>query len=274
MLCQLRLDFIDFELNQPSNGNCESDQFVVTGQNANSIVPALCGFNSGQHLYVDIENTFGPYVLRTITRGDGVRLWNIRVSLIECTNPSRAPENCLQYFTGPNGVFSSFNYVDTNQMEALAKLSPNQNMFAFTYLNNLNYAICFRKEAAFCTQTYSASSSSSPFAIINVAPNGSALFDISTAGAGVLKCQFDFLLLSGIRFCGTHLNPFGINQEPVVDLPITDSNSGPFIARFTSDRVVPARGFKLHFQQNPCTNSIENPVITFSFGAYRVPQNN
>ena len=48
-ICQLRLDFIDFELNRPLDGNCESDRFVVSGQNSNSIIPALCGRNTEGH---------------------------------------------------------------------------------------------------------------------------------------------------------------------------------------------------------------------------------
>lgn len=48
-ICQLRLDFIDFELNRPVEGNCETDRFVVSGQNSNSIIPALCGRNTEGH---------------------------------------------------------------------------------------------------------------------------------------------------------------------------------------------------------------------------------
>ena len=48
-ICQLRLDFIDFELNRPVNGNCNTDRFVVSGQNSNSIIPPLCGRNTNQH---------------------------------------------------------------------------------------------------------------------------------------------------------------------------------------------------------------------------------
>lgn len=48
-ICQLRLDFVDFEVNRPIYGNCETDRFVISGQNSNSIVPPLCGRNSGTH---------------------------------------------------------------------------------------------------------------------------------------------------------------------------------------------------------------------------------
>lgn len=65
---QLRLDFLlfevsvrkfgatgpmandlSFQLNRPTDGNCDDDQFIVSGQNVNFVVPVLCGINTGQH---------------------------------------------------------------------------------------------------------------------------------------------------------------------------------------------------------------------------------
>ncbi|CAG2175002.1 unnamed protein product [Oppiella nova] len=43
------LDFMDFELMQPNDGNCDNDQFMITGQNLNSVVPQMCGYNTGHH---------------------------------------------------------------------------------------------------------------------------------------------------------------------------------------------------------------------------------
>lgn len=48
-ICQLRLDFVDFELNLPNEGDCIKDRFEVSGQNANSVIPVICGRNAGQH---------------------------------------------------------------------------------------------------------------------------------------------------------------------------------------------------------------------------------
>lgn len=48
-ICQLRLDFIVFNLKQPVLGNCNSDRFVVNGQSNNDIIPSLCGYNPDQH---------------------------------------------------------------------------------------------------------------------------------------------------------------------------------------------------------------------------------
>lgn len=38
-----------FQLKAPTDGSCDDDQFVITGQNQNSPVPTMCGINNGQH---------------------------------------------------------------------------------------------------------------------------------------------------------------------------------------------------------------------------------
>lgn len=48
-ICQIRLDFLYFELREPNSGTCEQDRFVVSGQDDNDIVPPICGQNNGQH---------------------------------------------------------------------------------------------------------------------------------------------------------------------------------------------------------------------------------
>jgi hypothetical protein len=39
----------------PTNGTCIDDQFIVTGQNTNSIAPIICGINTGQHSESQID---------------------------------------------------------------------------------------------------------------------------------------------------------------------------------------------------------------------------
>lgn len=47
--CQIRLDFIFFNIKQPVQGFCSSDRLVINGQATNDIIPSICGFNPGQH---------------------------------------------------------------------------------------------------------------------------------------------------------------------------------------------------------------------------------
>ena len=50
-ICQVRLDFLDFDLQPPVLGNCHYDKMWVT---ANGKYPLLCGRNTGQHMYLDV----------------------------------------------------------------------------------------------------------------------------------------------------------------------------------------------------------------------------
>ncbi|KAG8201155.1 hypothetical protein JTE90_028816 [Oedothorax gibbosus] len=236
-ICQIRLDFLDFQTGNPTDGNCLDDKFTVRGNNINTPVPELCGNNAGQHMYIDVENNLSPVYLTMSTKGLGRRNWNIKTSYIECSNPSKAPKNCLQYYRGPQGTFSSFNY---------ARDASNGG-----YLNNLNYPICFRKELGRCSQTYTAQDIES-FLILNLNRNTSPTVGGGEAGLGVLECPNDYLRLEGDRYCGARLNPDPSATNPTTNVPVTDTSAGPFIAYFKSDSENNANGFRLYYNQNPC----------------------
>lgn len=203
---------------------------------------------------MDIDGAAGPFTLRVMTSGPGYRRWNIRVSQIECANPSRAPQNCLQYYMGPSGSFSSFNYESTRPLTETLMTTQNLNLpREATYFNNLDYSVCFRKEVGFCTQTYTVNTSFVPMEISAHNVQGSPVFDSRLyGGAGAQKCQFDYLLLDGIRYCGAKLSSLSLAMNTDVDGPVFDRGSGPFVARFVTNERVVGRGFMIGFQQNPC----------------------
>ncbi|XP_054166036.1 uncharacterized protein LOC128963546 [Oppia nitens] len=266
-ICQIRLDFMDFELIQPNEGNCDKDQFIVSGHNLNSPAPTICGFNSGQHMYLDVDGVQGPLIMNVRTDGPGNRRWNILVSQIECTNPSRAPPNCLQYLMGPTGVIMSFNYevLQQTNINVLNTLIPtvstqlsDWNYKGIGYMNDLHYSICFRKEQYFCTQTYSLDN------ISHLLTLNDQSFSINNTGVkekegeiGLTKCSEDYILLNGIRYCGYRLTSLGDNKE--INGQITDDGSGPFIVKFITDNKISGRGFKLNYRQNPCINALQIP---------------
>ena len=89
-ICQIRLDFLKFDLDRPRTGVCENDRFVVSGQASNSITPPICGYNTGQHMYLDLDQSnYGPVTLNIITIGSRPRLFDIRVTYIHCASPHR-----------------------------------------------------------------------------------------------------------------------------------------------------------------------------------------
>jgi len=51
-ICQLRLDFDEFQLQPPFWGDCLYDQFYAEAQHP---LPILCGVNNGSHMYINVE---------------------------------------------------------------------------------------------------------------------------------------------------------------------------------------------------------------------------
>ncbi|XP_047501788.1 uncharacterized protein LOC125047557 [Penaeus chinensis] len=92
-ICQVRLDFLDFELEQPDvDGNCNVDFLTVTG--GTSTVPRVCGSNTGQHMYVDVDPNGGALKV-TVDRSAAStvnRSWNIKVTQIACNSQYRGEE--------------------------------------------------------------------------------------------------------------------------------------------------------------------------------------
>ncbi|CAN7940380.1 unnamed protein product, partial [Ixodes hexagonus] len=248
-VCQIRLDFDEFDLERPTVGNCDTERLLVTGHNANSVVPDLCGINTGQHVYIDVDMSPGPVTIFVETNGQRNSRWNIKISQIKCDSPTRAPPNCLQYYTGPSGNFTSFNYLES-------RLTPPR----MGYFNNLDYSICFRKEADYCSQTYTiiqltqrkgSRSQGSPNYGPRVGSGPRRPSDRAMAGR-LTECPMDYILLGGVRYCGTRLNPDVGATNPSVNAPVTDTSSGPFMVRFVSDGALNARGFLLNYRQNRC----------------------
>ncbi|KAJ6641748.1 hypothetical protein Bhyg_06688 [Pseudolycoriella hygida] len=136
-VCQLRIDFHYFTLEQPSMtpqkpyAHCENDRLTING-----IPFDFCGTINQNHVYVpfDVQKitdevklvfNLGPYSLAQ---------WYITVNQIECNEKSisvkpderQAPPGCLQYFYESFGLVQSFN-------------------FGGDYYGDTQYGICFNK---------------------------------------------------------------------------------------------------------------------------------
>jgi len=151
-ICQIRLDFVTTGLGQPNNGDgvCTAgDNLVITpgGGDAGSNPPTLCGTLTGQHVYVDAGTGTNGATLALTTvvasTADGTKNWRIKVSQIECSSEWRAPQGCLQYFTGVTNIVTSFNWDGTSATSR--------------QLANQNYEICFRQEEGMCKINYNES---------------------------------------------------------------------------------------------------------------------
>ncbi|CAH0586955.1 unnamed protein product [Chrysodeixis includens] len=237
---QIRLDFRNFELLPPTGGACQEDQFIVSGQNVNNVIPILCGINTGQHVYIEVGDVDGPIHFTFQTVEAESRLFSIKITQLTSFDALAAPGGCLQYFTESQGYLESFNYRDKSDI-VIAR-TP-------SYLNNLNYAMCIERKAETCTITYT---NAGYMQIVNYDTDGLLIIPPGQAGVEILNCPSDWLLIAATRLCGDRLNDGSVFQDFGVDSPITDNGAGPIVVWFRSDESYVGNGFRMRYQQNSC----------------------
>ncbi|XP_047357486.1 uncharacterized protein LOC124952126 [Vespa velutina] len=133
---QLRIDFIHFNIGQPNRrtGICDEDIMEIRNGNRSSL--RLCGWNSGQHIYLDVNEADEPVTLDfKLPNGLHSRMWEMRV--IQLGFEDRAPAGCLQYFRSPNGTLKTMNYLPNGR-----------------FLADQDYLVCVRQEKEMCGISY------------------------------------------------------------------------------------------------------------------------
>lgn len=254
-VCSIRLDFETFVIAGPTSTTDATgcvDTFTVTASPSGYVTPVICGSNAGQHLYVDIGPASGATASLAFTFGTSTtvsRTWELKVTQIECSNPSRPSDaGCLQYHTGTTGRVASFNFAQTTTT-------------IMQHLPSQNYGICIRQEAGFCCVQYTLCGDSNSWTIDGVAPAG---------GETGSECTTDYLAISGLsvgqcdtniltgRLCGTAFN--SVDGNAIAASYVCDCNA-PFNIQFVTDAaaIAPAaaigptqRGFCLQYQQIGC----------------------
>ncbi|KAJ2954414.1 hypothetical protein O0L34_g2679 [Tuta absoluta] len=257
-ICQLRVDFLDMVLAQPNgDGVCATDSITITG--GNTIVPTLCGDNTGQTLFVDFNANTPITITVTATLATTFgRRWNIRLVQLGCDCPGIAPNGCLQYFTGTMGTIRSFNYGAQANTALSASLVQGTRQIA-----NLNYGICIRMEAGFCTIQYVQSPNDMFSFTVTGDVDGADATVLGTA-VGALNdgaCVTDFVVIPNPvvtatnlavgtdRFCGLGFVPVQTGVKPFVLTVVTNGDEG---ATATTPPDVSNRGFSLQYTQVAC----------------------
>ncbi|CAL4112986.1 unnamed protein product, partial [Meganyctiphanes norvegica] len=117
---QIRLDFKKLELDGPRHGRCSGDNLRVTRKAMGhthevDVSPLLCGDNSGQHVYVDMDEDDSEVFVHMLLGSEAsvhevvpLRQWSILVTQLDDNN--RAPKKCLQYFKEKSNKIRSLNY--------------------------------------------------------------------------------------------------------------------------------------------------------------------
>lgn len=153
-VCQLRLDFQTFSGFSVTTAGVKTDSMAITGQTGRN-PPSISGTNTGYHMYVNLGADTGDTATVTMTWGSiaSAKQYNIFVQQIECSSPQRAPQDCVQYFTGTQGTVQSYGW-------AGAQL-----------LAGMDYQNCIRTEAGYCGIEWKTSSGTTidAFAIFSTA---------------------------------------------------------------------------------------------------------
>ncbi|CAH1118430.1 unnamed protein product [Phaedon cochleariae] len=242
---RMRIDFLDLELASPTNGTCTTERLVISGQNTNDVITSICGYNTGEHIYVDVSQVFGPLQLMVLSNGVYRKRFRIRVCQFSdpCSEPT---SNCLQYYTGVTGIISSLNY---NQASMFNRSVPG-------YFNNLNYGICIRREAGYCSITYTnvRNGVESPFQIPNVDNDGIVTLPRGMAGVDSMDCPNDYIVIAGTRLCGYRFNDGTVNANLTMNAAVTDSSAGPIVIPVRTNSALTGLGFRLYYTQNRCSN--------------------
>merc|ERR1712038_127704 len=169
-ICQIRLDFDNFIIAGPSvttenfvlstGTRCQDSLKLATSDVSTwSQMPhgAICGAMTGEHLYVELSPTSSDsltatletLVSGTLTPAIAQRVWDIKVSQIECNATYRAPAGCSQYYMGRHGKIASMNfYRVTGSTPALNAQNSG------VHLQTSHIRSCIRREKHMCCTEY------------------------------------------------------------------------------------------------------------------------
>lgn len=209
----LKLEFEDFDILGPSNGDCTNDTFTVSGAAASASLPVLCGVNTGNLMYIDTRGAPGPYKLNfNFGAQDYMRRWKIRV--IQYTDESLCPpRNCLQYYTETMGTVMSYNNVASTTTANGAVSSQG--------LNNQNYAVCFASHDGLCDVALTSDE-----------------FDWGTSP----NCNDDYIGFIGAKVCGETMPDAQLNRTGLLSFQVVSDG----------DNSNNDAGFKIDFMQKAC----------------------
>jgi len=237
-ICQVRFDFESATVfEQPTAGSCDGDTITV-GQTTTTLggFQNLCGTLTGSHIYVENDGANPAATLNVDTSATTfARTWKILVRTIECDSPSKAPSDCLQYFTGASGNFKSFNYGTTGAL-----------------IDNLLYLVCIRREAGMCSFTVRQARSAT-----GATPDAFQVGTGAVGAVGAANCATGAFLIipnSGVQapeYCGSVLT--NTNADTTAS-PVTGNGAQFQITVLTTaaNTGAAASGFDLVYAQVGC----------------------
>jgi len=196
-ICQIRLDFARFVIAGPSNANegnmadqaatnCDQDTLTITTTDVTNVgdtrTGTLCGALTGEHLYVELSPTAADAATVTLTTdvaannaAAGARIWDIKVSQIECFASYRAPQGCDRYLMADTGKITSLNFL----------MLANEGVGTGLELANQRIKTCIRRSKGMCCTEYHICTSFNSIGLVDVAQGGGAVQDSGSGSIGI-----------------------------------------------------------------------------------------
>jgi len=235
-ICQIRLDFDNFDITEVTTTGVCTDSFTITGPSGQN-PHVLCGTLTNSHIYVEnARSTTATTLSFTIATGG---TWKIKIAQIECSSTSRAYPDCDQFITGVTGTVSSYNWANVQ-------------------LKNKFYTHCIRKEAGYCgiqyTQAVPATSPDS-FQTHTAQLNGA----VTTATLGYITLPGCITGNGGCDYAGIALidSKVTTQTEPGTVLAANHMFRIDHTQNNVAQTVV---GFKLQYVQIPCGGVIAEVI--------------
>ncbi|XP_018019030.1 uncharacterized protein LOC108675520, partial [Hyalella azteca] len=259
-ICQIRLDLMEFTLAQPDeNGVCADDFLQVTG--GTTTIPAICGQNNLQHMYVEVSPGSGSVSINVDTFTAGAK-WNISVTQIECSSPYRAPAGCLQYFTNTHGTIKSFNYDATT---FTSPTTPPPATTPTTQLASQVYGVCIKSQSGYCSVAYTKTSATPNDYTFSLSDDPGPLPVGAIGSIGSTDCTTDYLMIpmgiitnvpaypatSADRYCGINFpSKVETSIQPFALYVVTDDTETNYADPALNDG--PNVGFSIDYRMKAC----------------------
>jgi len=290
-VCQIRLDFAQFELGPPISNNVKcAESGTVTdyvslvhsaGTTTREETTHLCGYNTGYHVYLDMgavgtspsTNAYIEFKLDSTNWASYARKWNVMASQIECDSTYHAPHGCLQYYFGNSGsgTVEAFNYNNPSS----------------SYIGHLSgdYTVCIRKESSKCVigwtpPQYSADKYGLSISGASISQKSRGSCRNPSPGPAATTCTNQFIRIPDATQSITGGGPYTITTDPSLvscdrmcgkklclgrgicdstgDHAVVYSKKVPFELQVNFDpaggfpQTQENKGFKLHYFQLPC----------------------
>ena len=149
--------------------------------------PIICGYNSGQHMFVPASAQCNQIQINIDTgTTTTTRKWQIKTTQYTCESEMAPVANCLQYHTAQYGTFASFGW-DTSASAVTSSM---------THLVDQYCDICIRRTRSYCSICYT------PYIISTATGTGSS-YGLSSGSVAGTQTNAIGAICNGVTIVGS-----------------------------------------------------------------------